>query len=225
MTVLAPREAYRRWAPTYERETAVTALEDSLVAEMTPSLPGKRLLDVGCGTGRRLRGAGAAEAVGVEPCAEMIATGARQGPWSPEISVMEGDVLALPVASGSFDVVWCRLVLGHVAELDRAYAELARVTTSGGLLIVTDFHADAHAAGHRRTFRDAEGIHEIEHHVHDLHAHCAAALAAGLVPAEMRTGTVGPEIRSFYEAALRRAAYEADLGLPLVLALDFRKHV
>lgn len=223
MTMLAPLEAYRRWAPTYARETAITALDEALVAELSPRLTGKRLLDVGCGTGRRLRGTGAAEAVGVEPCAEMIAAGADEGAWPPEVRVIEGNVLALPLPSGGFDMVWCRLVLGHVSDLRRAYAELARMMVPEASLVVTDFHPDAHAAGHRRTFRDAEGVHEVEHHVHDAHAHIEAAFGAGLALTEMSVGRVGRSIRDYYERADRLAHYEAEYGLPLVLALSFRK--
>jgi malonyl-CoA O-methyltransferase len=223
VNALAPLDAYRRWAPTYERETAITHLEDRLVAGMTPELSGRRLLDVGCGTGRRLRGTGAAEAVGVEPCREMIAAGAQAGPWPPEVRVLIGDVRALPLAPRAFDLVWCRLVLGHLIELHLAYAELARVTAPGGVVIVTDFHAAAHAAGHRRTFRDAAGVHEIVHHVHDIDAHRDAALEAGLALTEVATGPVGRRVRPFYEAAGRLADYDAQYGLPLVLALGFRK--
>jgi malonyl-CoA O-methyltransferase len=225
MTALAPLEAYRRWAPTYARETAITVLDEALVAELGPSSIGKRLLDAGCGTGRRLREADAAEAVGVEPCAEMIAAGAEQGAWPVGVRVIEGDVLALPLASGGFDIVWCRLVLGHVGELRLAYAELARMMAPEAVLVVTDFHADAHAAGHRRTFRDGDGVHEVEHHVHDPRAHLEAAFGCGLALAEMSVGRVGDSIRDYYERADRLADYEAQYGLPLVLGLSFRKRI
>ncbi len=223
MSALNPREAYRRWAPSYERETAITHLEDGLVSAMTPRLDGKRLLDVGCGTGRRLLGTRAAEALGIELSPEMIEAGASLGPWPPEVRFLQGDVLALPPVCESFDVIWCRLVLGHVAPLRRAYAGLARAAAAGGTVIVTDFHPRAYEAGHRRTFRDADGVHEIEHHVHDIYAHREAAITAGLELIEVREGVIGPRVRDFYEEAGRLAQYQAELGLAIVLALGFRK--
>ena len=51
---LSADEAYALWAPTYSEETAVSLLEDQLVADMSPRLAGLRLIDVGCGTGRRM---------------------------------------------------------------------------------------------------------------------------------------------------------------------------
>lgn len=222
MNLLSPREAYRRWAPSYGGETAVSHLDELLVARLTPPLAGRTLLDVGCGTGRRLRSVDALEALGIEPCAEMLAAGADDGPWPRHVRLLRGDVRALPIAV-EFDVVWSRLVLGHVAELRQAYAELARVTAPRGRLVVTDFHPRAVEVGHRRTFRDAEGVHAIEHHVHTLDAHGAAAAATGLDIVEVREGRIGPEVRRFYVEAGKLALYEIEADLPIVLALAFEK--
>jgi 2-polyprenyl-3-methyl-5-hydroxy-6-metoxy-1,4-benzoquinol methylase len=47
------------------------------------------------------------------------------------------DIVALPILSGSFDVVMCTEVLEHVPEPIRAFGEMARVVRPGGLLILT----------------------------------------------------------------------------------------
>jgi malonyl-CoA O-methyltransferase len=218
MTVLAPREAYRLWAPLYRHETAISFLDDRLVSELSPATVGARLLDAGCGTGRRLDRASAATAVGVDLSIEMLAASDRSH------RLVAGDLRRLPLAAGSFDLVWCRLAIGHLAEIGAAYGELARVCRPGGTVVVTDFHPDAVAAGHRRTFRDEAGeVREVEHHVHSLESHVAWAALAGLRLRASREGRVGPEIRAFYQAAGREEAYRAQLGLPLVLALAFQR--
>jgi malonyl-CoA O-methyltransferase len=218
VTVLSARDAYRLWAPTYEAETAVSFLEEQLVAALGISTTNRTLLDVGCGTARRLNGRTAQQCVGVDLSAEMLACS------TDDHALAAGDVRALPLATASFDVVWCRLVIGHVRELARAYGELARVCRAGGDVIVTDFHPDAVAAGHRRTFRDALGVRrEVEHYVHTAQAHATAARAAGLVAAKQRDACVGPAVEQFYAAAGRLDAYEMQKGLRLVLALAFRK--
>lgn len=221
MTALTAREAYRLWAPTYVAETAITALECALVDALTPPLDGLRLLDAGCGTGRRLRAAGAASAVGVDLSPEMLAAGDM--PYDSSIALMVGDVRALPLPDAAFDVTWCRLVIGHLPCCAPAYAELARVTAPGGTLIVTDFHPRAHEAGHRRTFRSDGVVHEVEHYVHALPDHRAAAAACGLSLTNVREAPVGPEIRGYYERAGRLALYDEHVGLPVVLALAFRR--
>jgi malonyl-CoA O-methyltransferase len=217
VSTLPPRDAYALWAPTYAAETAVSALERSAVNTLGVPVAGMRLLDVGCGIGRRLEEALLARAmvaVGVDLVPRMLAEGSRAGLFAA------ADARSLPVPDATFDVVWCRLVLGHVAELETAYAELARVCASGGRVIVTDFHPAAAAAGHRRTFRDERGaLHEIEHHVHSRLAHRIAAERAGLVILEQRDAVIDESVRPYYMGAGRTEAYERQRGLPLVLAL------
>lgn len=223
MSALDVREGYRRWAPTYAAETAISQLDTELVAALTPPLAGKALLDVGCGTGRRLLGAGAARAVGVDLCPEMLEAGVGLDVDRPDLRTLVGDVRDLPLPDRSFDVVWCRLVLGHLPECDRAYGELARVAARGATIIVTDFHPAAAAAGHRRTFRDEAGVHELEHYVHAAETHLDAARRAGLTLVAPREARIGETARPFYADAGRLDLYQQHLDLPVVLAAAFRR--
>ena len=219
MTTLRPAEAYALWAPRYAAETVISALEYVAVESLGVELRGRRLLDVGCGIARRLtqaRESGVALAVGVDLTPRMLAE-AREGEL-----LAAADVRAIPVADATFDVVWCRLVLGHLSDLGSAYAELARVCERGGRVVVTDFHPDAVGAGHRRTFRDDEGVvREIEHHVHTPRAHRRAAARAGLTLVQRFDRVVGETVRGFYERAARLDVYEQQRGLAVVLGLAF----
>ena len=223
MSLLAPREAYRLWAASYEAENAITHLEQGLVHDLSPPPAGLCLLDAGCGTGRRLVGTRARRAVGVDLSPEMLAAGRETHAFGPNVQLQVGDVRELRLPDGAFDLAWCRLVIGHLDECRRAYRELARVTRKGGQVIVTDFHPAAQAAGHRRTFRRDGAVHEVEHHVHAVDEQVAAAAAAGLSLIGRSEAAVGPEVRAFYEAAGRGALYRAQLGLQVVLALAFRR--
>ena len=218
MPPLQAREAYSLWAPRYEAETAVSDLENQVVSALSVAIAGKNLLDVGCGTARRLRDTGAARAIGVDLTFEMLAR-ARE-----DHMLASADVSALPFADGSFDVVWCRLVIGHVRDVGTAYRELARVCRVGGCVIVSDISPHAIAAGHRRTFQDAGGTtHEVEHVVHSSEAQAHVANNVGLTLELQRDGIVGPTVRQFYADAGRLPAYEAQQGLSMVRALLWRK--
>ena len=221
---LPPRDAYRLWAPSYEAETAISFVDDRLVAALTPPLHGLRLLDAGCGTGRRLRTVdGAALAAGADLTWEMLAAGASADGKSGAL-LAAADVRALPFASAGFDVVWCRLVVGHLPDPVPAYAELGRVCAPGGTVVVTDFHPDAARAGHTRAFRAPDGrVHDVEHHVHTVEDHVAAASAAGLELAEHRDGTIDDELEEFFARAGMMGRFAADYGLAVVLALSFRR--
>jgi malonyl-CoA O-methyltransferase len=217
VNVLEPLQAYRLWAPTYAAETAVSFLDEELAVALSPAPDGMRLLDAGCGTGRRLAKDKAALAVGVDSSFDMLLAGAAD-------CVAAADLRLLPFPPSFFDVVWCRLVLGHFVDPLPAYRELARVCRTGGFLFVSDFHADAVAAGHRRTFRDQQGtVHEVEHHVHDLDSHIHMAAHAGFVVTAQRDGHVSPSVKVFYAAAGHDAAYKRDHGLALVAAFLFQR--
>ena len=218
MTSLPAREGYRLWAPSYEGETVVSLLERRAVEALGVPTARRRLLDVGCGTGRRLRDADAVTVVGVDLTPEMLAVAPAP------LARAAGDVRALRLADASFDVVWCRLVVGHLPELDAAYAELARVCVPGGEVVVTDLAAEAAAAGHRRTFHDASGaVRELEHHVHTADTHLEAAWRAGLALVAHRRAVVDASVEPLYAAAGKLDRFAEQRGLPLVLALAFRR--
>lgn len=220
------REAYRLWASDYDRETVVSAIDERAVARLSPSPADRILLDAGCGTGRRLWSAAptASRAVGVDLVPAMLLAGRDEIPdrddGSARPTLAAGDLRALPIRSGVFDLVWCRLAVGHVAELDTVYAELGRVSGGRAALVLTDFHPAAHAAGHARTFRDADGaLHAIVHFVHSEADHRRAAAAAGWTLTAVHHFGPGIEERPFYERAGRLDDYRVHRDLPLVLAL------
>jgi malonyl-CoA O-methyltransferase len=213
MSVLNVQDAYRLWAPTYAAETALSFLDEELASQMLAGLPRRRLLDAGCGTGRRI--AGIADAIGVDASPEMVAAGG-----DPNLVV--ADIRALPFPPAHFDMIWSRLVLGHLADPLPAYRELARVCRTGGYVFVTDFHPDAVASGGRRSFRDRNGqVHDVEHYLHADHP--AMALQTDLLLVAHRDAGVGPAIRDFYARAGKLALYEQDQGLKVVAAFLFRK--
>src|SRR6185503_510179 len=103
MRPLRADEGYRLWAPSYSDETAISYLEDKLVSAMTPPLAGMRLLDAGCGTGRRARTAAAAKVVALEPSREMAAAGIAQAGQMSGVEIVIGDVRRMPLPDRSFD--------------------------------------------------------------------------------------------------------------------------
>ncbi|MFE0508496.1 methyltransferase domain-containing protein [Streptomyces sp. NPDC058964] len=103
---------------------------------------GERALDVGSGTGSWTRELAAAagsagSALGIEPNPWLRAVAEERAAGS-RARFMDGDALALPVPDASVDVVWCERVLQHLAEPDRAVAEMARVLRPGGRVALLD---------------------------------------------------------------------------------------
>jgi len=99
--------------------------------------PGSRVLDACCGTGD-LAVAGEQEGgivTGLDFSSEMLA---RARPKSPSIEWIEGDMLALPFADGSFDVVTVGFGVRNVVDLRAGLVELRRVLRPGGRLAILE---------------------------------------------------------------------------------------
>jgi SAM-dependent methyltransferase len=108
------------------------------------------VLDVGCGEGDhtlRLAQRFGVTARGVDPVPRHVEL-AREAlaahvdrQLRERVSFAVGGAERLPVDSASVDLVWCRDVLVHVADLDRVYAEFRRVLRPGGHAVIYQMFA------------------------------------------------------------------------------------
>ena len=101
--------------------------------------PGKRWLDIGCGTGALtdaiLAAAQPEEVVGIDLSPAYVAY-ARARIDSSRARFEIGDAQALPVPAASVDLAVSGLALNFVPEPDRAVREMARAVSLGGTVAV-----------------------------------------------------------------------------------------
>ena len=155
-----------------------------------------RLVDIGTGTGRMLAlfWARADSAIGVDRSSEMLrlarAKLAEAGLERAELR--QGDLYALPLATGSADLVLLHQVLHYAQQPAAALAEAARLLAPGGKLVIVDFAAhgleelrarDAHA---RLGFGDAQILGWLADA--GLAAEACAALAGGTLTVKIWRG-------------------------------------
>ena len=101
-------------------------------------LRGRRVLDLGCGTGRLAAALAerGAKVWGVDSSAEMLA---RARAWvDPRVGLKQGRAEALPFRDGWFERAVLRLVV-HLVDRPRALPELARVLAPAGRVVVATF--------------------------------------------------------------------------------------
>ncbi|MDX6211473.1 MAG: demethylmenaquinone methyltransferase / 2-methoxy-6-polyprenyl,4-benzoquinol methylase [Frankiales bacterium] len=109
-----------------------------LVVDAVGAGPGELVLDLAAGTGTS-SAAFAERGASVVACdfsLGMLQVGRRRRPSMPFVA---GDALRLPFADDSFDAVSISFGLRNVHDVDRALAELHRVTKPGGRLVVCEF--------------------------------------------------------------------------------------
>jgi demethylmenaquinone methyltransferase / 2-methoxy-6-polyprenyl-1,4-benzoquinol methylase len=129
------RTMFDRIAPVYDLMNRVmTAGLDLRWRRLTAEAvvrPGDRVLDGCCGTGDLAVACArvGAEVTGLDFSPRMLERARRK---SSAVTWMEGDVLALPFADGSFEAATVGFGVRNVADLARGLAELARVLVPGG---------------------------------------------------------------------------------------------
>jgi SAM-dependent methyltransferase len=114
-------------------------LAETVVAASPVPVRGRLVLDLGTGTGaavRALQRAGA-DVIAIDNAVGMLLPEAARRP--PGVT---GEALALPFAAGSFGAVVGSFCLNHLTDPAAGLAEAARVTDSGGAVVVSTYAED-----------------------------------------------------------------------------------
>ncbi len=121
-----------------ERLAALNRLTNRAFVDFLDLKPGLRVLEVGSSLG--LLAVAVADAVpdirvvGVERSQAQIAAAVKDA----RIRYVQGDAHRLELADGSFDLVYARYVLEHVADPELVLKEMRRVTRQGGRVAVCE---------------------------------------------------------------------------------------
>jgi demethylmenaquinone methyltransferase/2-methoxy-6-polyprenyl-1,4-benzoquinol methylase len=138
----AVRSMFDRIAPVYDvMNRVMTAGLDVRWRRLTAAAavrPGDRVLDAACGTGdlaiAGLR-AGAGKVTGLDFSERMLERARRK---DARIEWVQGDLLALPFADGTFDAATVGFGVRNVADLEAGLRELRRVLKPGGRLAILE---------------------------------------------------------------------------------------
>jgi SAM-dependent methyltransferase len=121
-----------------ERLAALNRMTNRAFLEFLDIGRGMLLLEVGSGLGL-LAGEAASvrdsvEVIGLEQSGKQIAAAAMV----PRVRYVQGDAHELPFRDGSFDLVYARYLLEHVAAPEQVLREMRRVTRTGGRVAVCE---------------------------------------------------------------------------------------
>lgn len=155
-------ERFGRWAATYDRSFLQRLIFEPLHRTMLEVAVVERpdataILDVGCGTGRLLRGLEAAfpgaRLEGVDAASEMVAQAQATLPEGSRIRLRQATAEKLPFPDASFDLVFSSMTFHHWADQRAGIKEVARVLTPSGRWLLADFVATGLMRYVRRLFR------------------------------------------------------------------------
>jgi ubiquinone/menaquinone biosynthesis C-methylase UbiE len=136
-------EGYDKWAPTYDEErNPLIALEENITLDLIGDVGNRRVLDVGCGTGRycELLAKRGARVVGIDPSSKMLERARRKITPGCKFELRLGRIEDASFPNGHFSVVVCALTVGRMPELEPLIRKASRFIESRGRLIVSDMH-------------------------------------------------------------------------------------
>jgi SAM-dependent methyltransferase len=130
---VSTRHDYSRQAETYDNTRAASPSVVGPLAEALSAAPGRRLLDIGGGTGNY---AVAMRDNGFEPTVFDLNEAMLEHARAKGLPTLQGDANALPFADESWDAATMISMLHHVTDPGAAIEEAKRVLVPGGRLVL-----------------------------------------------------------------------------------------
>lgn len=218
----ANRDGYDRWAPIYDDYVNSTiAVDNRAFPPLWAHVAGRRVLEVGCGTGRHTvrlaRQGNDVTAVDLSP--GMLDIARQKLGELAHVRLIEADIMVDDIGGGPFDAVITALVLEHIEDLPRFFARASALLIEGGEMFVSEIHPDKSAAGSGARFVDPETGEErwLTNFPHSGPSIIEAAASAGL------TCTREQDVSGDDALAAQRPEWTRYLGKPMIRMWVFRK--
>lgn len=222
--IVPTQEGYDLWSSIYDgQDNPLILLEEREILALLgdrQTFRDRPVADIGCGTGRHtlpLARAGA-RVTALDFSPGMLAH-ARQKVAAHPVHFIEHDLnTPLPLPTAAFDLVLNCLVLEHIADPPRFFAELARICRPHGAIVISAMHPAMLLRGVSARFTDPQtGVKTYPHsHRQQIAEYVMAATHAGLVFDHMSEHPVDAELLSRSESATRYA------GWPMLLLMRLR---
>jgi len=222
--IVPTQEGYDLWSLIYDQEdNPLILLEEREIAPLLGdrrSLRERAVADIGCGTGRHtlpLARAGA-RVTALDFSSGMLAR-ARDKAADHPVHFIEHDLnQPLPLPAAAFDLVLNCLVLEHLADPPRFFAELGRICRPDGAIVISAMHPAMLLRGVSARFTHPQtGVKTYpQSHRQQIADYVMAATRAGLVFDHMSEHAVDAELLSRSVSAAR---YQ---GWPMLLLMRLR---
>ena len=139
-TVFDSEEGYDKYAEFYDKKLAyLDGFEKNLIVRMAGDLDGKKVLDLGCGTGRLIKPLleKGAQVCGADISSKMLKIAEKK---FSKVKFFKTDAEKTPFKDDRFDIVVAGFLIVHVKDLDKVFREVYRILKPGGCFIVSNIN-------------------------------------------------------------------------------------
>ena len=183
------RQAYDRWAASYDADRNLTRdLDETVTRETLGRLRLGSVLEIGCGTGKNtaLYAHLADRVLALDLSWAMIQKARARLPAGRVTFCLADATQPWPCRDRWADVVACNLVLEHLPDLGSMFSQAARALIDGGRLFVCELHPFRQYLGTVAHFQQGDETVEIPAYVHHVSDSTTAARATGLALVELK---------------------------------------
>jgi ubiquinone/menaquinone biosynthesis C-methylase UbiE len=221
-------EAYNLWAENYDTQSGNlmmdmdSAIFSQLLSEV--NIAGKRLADIGCGTGRywpHFFRQKPADISGFDVSPGMLNRLQLKYPSACVYQIK--DNLFVDIPDRSYDVIVSTLTVAHIENIDEALQAWCRMLKTKGDIIITDFHPNALAFGGKRTFKHNNtniAVKNFVHYVSDLED---ILKRHGLTIVHKIEQEVDEAVKHYYEAKNALQVYQKFKGSRIIYGIHLRR--
>jgi ubiquinone/menaquinone biosynthesis C-methylase UbiE len=166
-------QAYDLWAETYDSQPGnlMLDLDEEIFSALLQQVPlsGKKIADIGCGTGRhwgKILSRQPAMVKGFDISAAMLDKLKEKYPQAAVKKI--SDNLFNEEPPGFYDLIISTLTVAHIEHIDEALRSWSRILKPGGEIILTDYHPGLLSIGGKRTFTHRQRSCAIINYTHPL---------------------------------------------------------
>ena len=168
------RESYNDWSAQYDTNVNPTRdLEAVVLREVLKEVSFKRVLEIGCGTGKNTAWlVNRAEAVTAVDFSEKMLAKAKMKITSKKIRFVQADILDVwDFTENKYDLIVFSLVLEHIEDLNLVFEKVVAVTRTGSYVYIGELHPFKQYLGSKARFETEAGMQVLtcfEHHISDF---------------------------------------------------------
>jgi cytosine/adenosine deaminase-related metal-dependent hydrolase/ubiquinone/menaquinone biosynthesis C-methylase UbiE len=217
---------FDRWAKVYDTQSnPLLLLEERIAPSLLPTISGKHILDIGCGTGRwlqRLEALLPASLIGTDCSAAMLERAREK--IMPATCLHQCDSSSTPGDEASHDLILASFLLSYVEDLQAFARECARVLKPGGHILISDMHpVTAIERSWTRSFHLEGTKVSIAAHSRSLAEIIATFNRSGFELNTLAEPSFAIQERAIFEKAGKLAEYTSLTGIPAIYLLKLQK--